>query len=213
MKTKVGKSLVFMDMYRFFVAAELPKKIWIEDYSSNSAVKKVYGIYNIETDEYSGQLPHIDKTYSYTKFCNQIVSKLNPKSKYSQEGDFQEIVECAYENEENLVYRKFYITEALTEYKFNNCKIAIVPYNDGICLCSIVVDDDNRNKGIGTKIMNELYDISEELSIPIYINPYPAGKQFQPNKELELVTKLKKWYSKIGFGPVIENSLVWSNFE
>lgn len=213
MKSKVGQSMLVMGTHRLFVAAELPKKNWINEYIANSAIKKVYGVFDINTEQYSGQLAHIDISYSYTKFCDKIVSKLNPKSKYTQKGDFQEIIECAYENKENLAYRKFYLTEAISEYKLDNCSIVIVPYNDGVCLCSIIVDESNRNKGVGTDIMNKLYDISEELSIPIYLNPYPAGKSYEPTKEFELVNKLKMWYDKIGFAPISDGSHIWSNFE
>jgi hypothetical protein len=57
-----------------------------------------------------------------------------------------------------------------------------------------------------------MYDLSEELNIPIYLIPYPDDN-FPTTDEKKLVDRLKSYYERIGFGPVNDNSIVWSNFE
>jgi GNAT superfamily N-acetyltransferase len=79
-------------------------------------------------------------------------------------------------------------------------------------LIHIDVDKSERNKGTGTFVMNRLYDISEDINVPIYLIPYPAG-HFNSKTEKDVVTILKNWYEKLGFGPVSDGSKVWCNFE
>jgi len=213
MKSKVGQLLEVKTGHQLYVLCEIPKKDWANEYIENAAVKKVYGVMEPSGDGSGSQLPHLDTTKRFEKFCNEIVSIMKPETKIKSKGDFEEIVECSFESNDNRVYRKLYITNDIREYTFQNCKISIAPYFDGITLSSIIVDNDYRNNGIGTKIMNELYDISEELSIPIYLNPFPAGDYYEPTEEKNLVNKLKDWYSKIGFAPIKENHYIWNNFE
>jgi Mrp family chromosome partitioning ATPase len=54
--------------------------------------------------------------------------------------------------------------------------------------------------------------LSEEMNIPIYLIPYPDDN-FPTKDEKKLVDRLKNYYTRIGFGPVSEDSLVWNNFE
>ena len=64
------------------------------------------------------------------------------------------------------------------------------------------------------EVLNKLYDLSENLSIPLYLIPYPDYEFLDKvHKEKELVDRLKNYYSRLEFGPVSEGSLVWSNFE
>ena len=88
----------------------------------------------------------------------------------------------------------------------------LVPYADGVMLYGININPELRGKGIGTNIMNKLYDISEQMNIPIYLIPYPDDN-FPTKDEKQLVDRLKTYYERLGFGPVKEDSLVWCNFE
>ena len=212
MKSKVGSIAKLKTGDILYFQTELPKRMWIDEYLSNPAIKKVYGVISMGSDGSGSQLAHIDKTKSYEKFCSEIVSKMKPITYTKSKGDFEEILECAYENKENKVYRRFYLCDDIREYTFNNCILVVSPYYDGLCVASITTDTIFRNKGIGTDIMNKLYDISEELSIPIYLNPYPAGASYEPTEEKNLVNQLKNWYSKIGFAPIKENHYLWNNF-
>jgi GNAT superfamily N-acetyltransferase len=213
MKSKVGQLLQVKTGHQLYVLCEIPKKDWANEFVENSAVKKVYGVMEPSGDGSGSQLPHIDTTKKYERFCSEIVSRMKPDTKLKTKGDFEEIVKCSFESNDNKVYRKFYLTDDIRKYTFQNCEIAIAPYYDGITLSSIIVNDDYRNKGIGTDVMNKLYDISEELSIPIYLNPFPAGTKYEPTEEKSLVNKLREWYSKIGFAPIKENHYLWNNFE
>jgi hypothetical protein len=213
MKSIVGNIVHLKTGHKLYAICEIPKKDWASEFVQNSAVKKVYGVIEPSGDGSGSQLPHIDTTKKYEKFCSEILNKMKPKNKTKGKGDFEEILECGFENNENRVYRKLYLTNDIREYIFENCKIVVAPYFDGICLSSIIVDTEYRNNNIGTAIMNKLYDISEELSIPIYLNPYPAGEKYEPIEEKNLVDKLKKWYTEIGFAPIKESYHIWNNFE
>ena len=79
-------------------------------------------------------------------------------------------------------------------------------------LVDITVNKSERNKGLGTEVINKIYDISEDSNIPIYLIPYPA-EEFKSEKEPELIKRLKNWYEEIGFGPVSDGSKIWCNFE
>ena len=79
---------------------------------------------------------------------------------------------------------------------------------------TINVNEDKRGNGIGTKLLDKLYDISEQLIVPLYLIPYPDYEFLdKKDKEKELVDRLKNYYTRLGFGPVKEDSLVWCNFE
>lgn len=213
MKSKVGATIKIKTGDILYFQTELPKRLWIDEYANNNAIKKVYGVTSIGGNGSGSQLAHIDTTKAFQKFCSEIVSKMKPISNSKHKSDFEEILQCGFENEENKVYRRFYLCDDVRQYTFNNCKIIVTPYLDGLCLSSIIVDEYMKGNGIGTDIMNKLYDISEELSIPIYLNPYPAGERYEPIREKELVMKLRDWYSKIGFAPINEGSHIWNNFE
>lgn len=212
MKSRIGELLQLNTGHIIFVSNELSKNNWLDEFKKNQSIKKVYSVTD-DNFNYMGQVAHIDKTFSYEKFCNKIVSKLNPISKNKLKGDFEEILECGFENEHNKVLRRVFFTNDIRSFTFNNCNVVVTPYYDGICLVSLMVDEIKRNSGIGTEIINKLYDISEELNIPIYLNPYPAGKSYEPTKEKELVTKLRNWYKKIGFAPIDSENHIWNNFE
>ena len=213
MKSKVGALMQVKTGDVLYFQTELPKRIWIDEYKNNSAIKKVYGVTSNGGNGSGSQLAHIDTTKPFQKFCSEIVSKMKPINNFKRKADFEEILQCGFENKENKVYRRFYLCDDIRQYEFNNSKIIVAPYLDGLCLCSIIVDDFMKGNGIGTDIMNKLYDISEELSIPIYINPYPAGAKYEAIEEKNLVTKLRNWYSKIGFAPINEGNHIWNNFE
>ena len=87
----------------------------------------------------------------------------------------------------------------------------LFPYHDGIMVQAIIIDEDKRGQGIGTDVMNKLYDLSEELEVPLYLVPYPA-ERFNPSEVFQRVERLQKWYSSLHFGPVVGHPTIWSNY-
>lgn len=197
------------------------KKRWDSTFLSNKAVGAVYGATLRKTNyadstkngDVKTVLPFLSETREYRKFINLFLHKFKPNSFTDSPGYFDEIVNYGYEigivGHPKLIP---YGTEEIFIADFGDYEIAFAPYNDGVMLADITVKTSERGNGIGTKVMNKIYDISEDNNIPIYVIPYPA-EQFKEEKEPELVERLKNWYEKIGFGPVSEDSKVWCNFE
>jgi len=197
------------------------KKRWDSSFLSNKAVDSVYaGILhktNYADSTFNGDVkvsvPFLKSTPQYRKFINYFLRKFKPNSFTDNPGYFDEIVNYGYEigivGHPQLTP---YGTEEIFIADFGDYEIAFAPYNDGVMLVDITVKTSERGNGIGTKVMNKIYDISEDNNIPIYLIPYPA-EQFKEEKESELIERLKNWYEEIGFGPVSEGSKVWCNFE
>jgi GNAT superfamily N-acetyltransferase len=80
--------------------------------------------------------------------------------------------------------------------------LRLYTYRDGVMIHSIMVDEDKRGNGIGTEILNKLYDCSEEMGIPLYLIP------IAPNTDNQ--SRLESWYESQGFGEVKYN--IWSNY-
>jgi len=189
--------------------------------SSNKAISKVYrGLLNktnYADSTYNGsvsiQIPLLKVTPQYRKFTNKFFNSFTPNSTTDWGGSFDDIIKCGYEiGVTGHPAISIYTTEEMLDCDFGDYQLALAPYNDGVMLVSLTIDKSQRGNGTGTFVMNKLYDISEELNIPIYLTPYPA-EEFKSEKEKELVERLEKWYNKIGFGLVSEGSKVWCNFE
>jgi GNAT superfamily N-acetyltransferase len=60
-----------------------------------------------------------------------------------------------------------------------------------IILSQIVINDDSRNQGIGTQVMQEICDFADENNLSIGLTPSP---DFGGN-----VIRLKKFYKNFGF--------------
>ena len=113
-------------------------------------------------------------------------------------------------NEKLLKIKLF--TDNLLRLITDDYELMFVPYNKGVMLNSIIVNENKRGKGLATELVNELYDLSEELNIPLYLQPYPDGDSIEINTIWPKINQLRNWYDKLGFGPIYEGSLVWSNF-
>jgi GNAT superfamily N-acetyltransferase len=105
-----------------------------------------------------------------------------------------------------------YASDNLICFKNEEFKLEIFPYHDGIMIHSLIVNDNKRGNGIGSQVMNTLYDISEDMGIPLYIIPFPAVERFDQSKIFDIIEPLKRWYSNIGFGPVDGHPTIWSNY-
>lgn len=203
------------------ILGEVKRNNWSTDIISNKAVSKVYrGLLNKTNYADSTKngskmlnIPLLKITPQYIKFKNKFFNTFLPNSATNWGGCFDDVVKCGYEiGVPGHPAISINVVEEMINCDFGDYQLALSPYNDGIMLVSINVNESERGNGTGTYVMNKLYDISEELNVPIYLIPYPA-EQFKSVKEKELVEKLEKWYDKIGFGPVSEGSHLWCNFE
>ena len=163
-----------------------------------------------------------DKTNCYVNMCSSGPNYIKFMDKYMQSKigtEYQHI--CMYYDEiihvpENLkdkMYKVKMFTDNFIKFKFPEYQMMFVPYNKGVMLLSIIVNEEHRGKGIATDAINELYDLSEELDIPLYLQPYPDEYGMDVDKIWPEINKLRNWYEKIGFGPAYKNyQWIWYNF-
>ena len=221
MEKLVGKKLGFQYGGRVIamdIKFESPKSRWATDLLSNKAVGKVYGV------SYGGNglafVPHFISSTPYIKFKNEFIKNFPPISSEKAPGTFQEFLEYGHEREDKQVIFSTCITESMTTLYYNEYSLTLTQWHDGVHLLKLAVNKGSRDKGIGTRVMNDLYDISEKLGIPIYLTPYP-GEDFEPgaDNEKKLVVRLEKWYRELGFDVSTESakgiwsSKMWSNME
>ena len=191
-----------------------PKEDWIDEYKCNSAITKVVWKNKFKTQP-DGWVAISKITNNFTKFIKEVKGKIPyTQSKKIKDWLVDELIQYAHQNSE---YKTYKICNEVAEFHIiesNDWHLYLYPYHDGVMLYTINVNEDKRGNGIGTKLLDKLYDISEELSVPLYLIPYPDYEFLSlKDKEKELVERLQKWYDKLEFGPVSEGSLVWSNFE
>lgn len=89
-----------------------------------------------------------------------------------------------------------YLTESSGKVDiFGDLGVSIDCYenSNGIILSKIVVPKENRNSGLGTKVMNRLTQYADKVGKPIALTP---SKDFGGT-----VSKLKEFYSRFGFVP------------
>lgn len=191
-----------------------PKKDWIKEFKDNSAISDVqWGIGKIEGKEIKTWVALTPTTKPFANFINEIQNKIFTNGvRTANYFHYDQIVQYAHQNKEYKVKKVcLYASDFIVVDEYYG-RIMFAPYADGIMLYGINIKKELRGKGIGTDIMNKLYDVSDELSIPIYLIPYPDDN-FKSKDEKKLIDRLKNYYSKLDFGPVSENSLVWSNME
>jgi GNAT superfamily N-acetyltransferase len=74
------------------------------------------------------------------------------------------------------------------------------PLNDSICLSEIYIKPQFKNKGIGTKIMNEICKFADIKKLPIYL--IPDSDDLQDSSMI----RLKNFYKKFGFANNTNNN-------
>ena len=197
---------------------EYERARWSMDWLSNKAVSRVYGSVYPDLGDQLHQMVHLKSTMAYQRFTDAYSKKFKPTKMVDLPGSFQEYYRYGHESENQMVMTSNHITDSIKEFTYDDCYVCFAPWHDGVQIVKIRVDD--RNKGIGTRVMNDLYDISEELGIPIYLTPYP-GEDFEPGvgTEKKLVKRLEKWYRRLGFDVSTESAngkwspKWWSNME
>ena len=183
-----------------------PKKDWIIQFRDNTAVTDVMP----GPDSWVGLTP---ATKPFSDFINESQNRIFTNGiSVANNFMYDEIVQYAHQNAEYKVKKINLYTSDFVRVKEDWGWVMFVPYSDGVMLYGINIKPELRGKGIGTDIINKLYDLSEELNIPIYLIPYPDDN-FPTKDEKELVDRLKAYYERLGFGPISDKSLVWCNFE
>jgi GNAT superfamily N-acetyltransferase len=191
-----------------------PKKDWIKQFKDNTAISDViWGVQDIDGKKSIGWVGLTPSTKPFSDFINEAQKEVfNNDIMVVPNFHYDEIVQYAHQNTEYKVKKvSLYTSDFIAAYEEYG-KLLFAPYADGVMLYGINIKPELRGKGIGTNIMNKLYDISEQMNIPIYLIPYPDDN-FPTKNEKELVDRLKTYYERLGFGPVKEDSLIWSNFE
>lgn len=191
-----------------------PKKEWVKEFKRNTAITDViWGSVEVNSEKIQNWVGLTPSTKPFSDFINEACKRVFTNGvNVVPNWQYDEIVEYAHQNAEYKVYKAYLYTSDFIVADEKYGKVMFVPYADGVMLYGINIKDELRGKGIGTDIINKLYDISEEMNIPIYLIPYPDDN-FPTKNEKQLVDRLKNYYSRIGFGPVSNDSLIWSNFE
>lgn len=191
-----------------------PKKDWIKEFKDNTAISDViWGVQDIDGKKSIGWVGLTPSTKPFSDFMNEAQKEVFINDiMLVQNFHYDEIVQYAHQNTEYKVKKvSLYASDFIAAYEEYG-KLLFAPYADGVMLYGINIKPELRGKGIGTNIINKLYDISEQMNIPIYLIPYPDDN-FPTKNEKKLIDRLKNYYSRLEFGPVSENSLVWSNME
>jgi GNAT superfamily N-acetyltransferase len=148
-------------------------------------------------------------TDNYNKFMNELeLGKL--KDLEVEEFAYNEIIsvpENPYDKQLNI---KVW-TDLAVRVTHKDYELIFVPYCNGVMLHSIKVNQNKRGKGVGTKVMNKLYDCSEKLDIPLFLTPYP-DEIIEKDTLWTRIEKLRNWYSKLGFGGIFGSEWIWSNY-
>jgi len=191
-----------------------PKKDWIQQFKDNTAISDViWGVAKIDGKEILSWVGLTPSTKPFSDFVNEAQKDVFKNGiDVVNNFHYDQIVEYAHQNTEYKVKKvSLYASDFIGAYEEYG-RVFLVPYADGVMLYGINIKPELRGKGIGTNIMNKLYDISEQMNIPIYLIPYPDDN-FPTKDEKQLVDRLKTYYERLGFGPVKDDSLVWCNFE
>lgn len=75
--------------------------------------------------------------------------------------------------------------------KYNNLKVGIRQKDDIVTLDKIVVPEDERDQGVGTKFMKELIKIADKNNLILALSP---SSDFGGSKQ-----RLVKFYKSLGF--------------
>ena len=191
-----------------------PKKDWIQQFKDNTAISDViWGLQKIDGKELIGWVGLTPSTKPFSDFINEAQKEIFTNGvRVVPNFHYDQIVQYAHQNTEYKVKKISLYASDFIGIEEEYGKVMFVPYADGVMLYGINIKPELRGNGIGTNIMNKLYDISEEMNIPIYLIPYPDDN-FPTKDEKQLVDRLKTYYERLGFGPVKDDSLVWCNFE
>lgn len=103
-------------------------------------------------------------------------------------------------------------SDNICNIKTKDFELTLNPYNGGVMIQGLIVNQNKRGKGIGTMVINKLYELSEKLDTPLYLTPYPDELCTDRDLLWVKINQLRNWYESLGFGPVFNNDWIWSNY-
>jgi GNAT superfamily N-acetyltransferase len=112
----------------------------------------------------------------------------------------------------DIVHRVYTAPEQFFIIENDDFHLWFLPWSDGVMIHSIHVAEHKRGNGLGTQLMNFLFDVSVDTNCPIYLVPFP-DENYQPEEMMTKIDKLKSWYSKLDFVPFDKDDVIYTNFE
>lgn len=187
----------------------------LKNYSMND-VLNMLGKYDFEANN------HLVGATQFVKVADKRVTNMINKIKKSfSKGHWKKVplevmvddpIKITIEITDDINYHIMYASNEFHVLVSDNFRLELYAFDDGIMINSIVVNENMRGKGLGTKVINKLYDISERMEIPLYLIPFPAVDTFDQSKIYDIINPLKDFYTKLGFGLVGNRGLIWSNY-
>jgi len=94
----------------------------------------------------------------------------------------------------NIIIREILDTKYFEDHIEDKYGVKLDLYDNGdhLVLSSIVVPNDERGIGIGTKVMEELEDYADEVQLPVYLTP---AVDFGASSK----ARLEKFYKRFNF--------------
>lgn len=149
----------------------------------------------------------------YTKFTSKFIDNLDDEIQAAYVClPYEQIVYIPEDTVNDDLLKMNFFGDVIS-IKCDKFRILLHPFMNGVMIYGLNVNENFRNKGIGTEIINKLYDLSEELDIPLYLTPYPDDDYSEKSEIWNKVNRLRNWYKSLGFGPIFNNELVYSNYE
>ena len=194
----------------FKVKNTLPKDKWEPEALLNSAIQKC--VWDKDKGHYV-YLTLSDEKYSksMTHFINKLQDNDIEAGVANVAISYEQIIYVPTDTNDNMI--KLALFGDIVQIKNNDFQLLLVPYAKGIMVYGINVNKKLRNNGLGSKILNLLYDVSEELDIPLFLTPYPDDNDVPKNKIWDVINRLRNYYERLGFGPLVKMPFLWSNYE
>jgi|688.fasta_scaffold276585_1 hypothetical protein len=190
---------------QYDLGKQIPKEHWIKEISVNRDI-----IACIESEKLNCFLHFCMASKNYAKFITNLhFDKVLDVD--INDRTYRQIIDVPTEKGKKQQNLQMF-SNNVAVIKTKDFQITLSPYNNGVMIQGFEVNLNKRGKGIGTKVMNTLYNLSERLDIPLYLTPYPD--EIEPNLDNLWVKihRLRKWYSDLGFGSVFGTDWVWSNY-
>lgn len=145
----------------------------------------------------------------YMEFCLRIKLGIKP---IISDKIYKQIIDVPkYKGKKQMNLQMF--STFVTQFDNKDFSLTLVPYNGGVMIQGFYIKDDSKKgKGIGTKIMNHLYELSETMDIPLYLTPYPDEINLDLDVLWNKIYRLRNWYERLGFGPIFGSDWIWSNY-